>query len=219
MQKLMIVPWFGPLPGWFPHWKENVDRLQKYGYDLLMPTDLAEFKRRVADKLGVMKCPVEYGKAKVHDYRATFGVLYAEEIKGYDFYGHTDLDCAYGQLDKWVTDDMLSRLDVHSNHHSYVCGPWTLYRNTDGINNLFRCHTQWREELESETTSGWVEREFSRLVEHSGLRYKYTFWQGKNPHDDMQLRWRGDALYDGADEIMMHHFRHTKRWPPCLIKS
>lgn len=218
LKKLMIVPWFGPLPSWFPYWKENFDRLAQYGYDLLMPRDVNEFKARARRILDV-ECPVKEGEGKVHDYRLSFGKLFEAELKGYDFYGHTDLDCVYGKIDNFVTEAMLESCDIHSNHHNYICGPWTLYRNVDLVNNLFFEHPQWREELISERVSGWGEVEYSQIVDRhakQGLRLMYTHWQGKDPMVDENLRWRGESLYDGADEIFMFHFRHLKRWPHAL---
>lgn len=219
LKKLMIIPWFGELPAWFDYWKENFDRLKQYGYEYIMPRDVAEFKQRVKTKLGIENCPVKDGYGKVHDYRLAFGKLFEEELTRYDFYGHTDLDCIYGKIDNFVTEDLLNSVDIHSNHHNYICGPWTLYRNIDKINNLFYEHPRWREELESETISGWGEVEYSQIVDRhakNDIRLKYTHWQGKNPHNDENLQWRGESLYDGNDEIMMFHFRHLKRWPHAL---
>lgn len=219
LKKLMICPYFGPLPSWFDQWKENFDRLQKYGYDLLMPTNLEEFKQRVKDKLGIENCPIVEGKGKVHDYRLSFGKLFEEELKDYDFYGHTDFDCAYGRVDKYVTDDLLDSVDIHSNHHCYICGPWTLYRNTPKINDLFYEYPLWKQELEAERVSGWGEVEYSQIVDkhakQGDLRLRYTMWQGKTT-DPSKLTWRDEALYDGDQEIMMFHFRHTKEWPHGL---
>lgn len=231
INKLIITPWFGPLPVWFDRWKVNFDRLGKYGYNLLMPTDLDDFKKRCADKLGITECPVEYGKAKVHDYRAVLGILYEEELKDYEFYGHTDFDCVYGRVDKWVTDDLLGGLDILSNHlcagrsrHwdgqvGYICGPWTLYRNVREVNNIFRDYPTWKEVLEEKPVSGWVEKEFSNVVDQrakNDIRLKYVYWQGHNPDITTNLRWRGESLYDGEDEIMMFHFNRTKVWPHAL---
>lgn len=222
LTKLMIIPWFGELPPWFEHWQENFSRLKKYGYDLLMPRSVDEFKQRAKDKLGIENCPVKEGTGKVHDYRLSFGKLYEDELKGYDFYGHTDLDCVYGRVDKYATEALLQSVDIHSNHHNYICGPWTLYRNVDKVNNLFYEYPRWKEELEAERISGWGEVEYSQIVDKhaaSGdIRLKYTNWQGKNPHADENLRWRDESLFDGEDEIMMFHFRHLKRWPHALSR-
>lgn len=218
LKKLMIVPWFGPLPSWFPYWKENFDRLAQYGYDLLMPRDVNEFKAR-ARRIFDVDCPAEDGKAKAHDYRPTFGELYQDDLKGYDFYGHTDLDCCYGKVDNFVTEALLESCDIHSNHRNYICGPWTLYRNVKRVNTLFLEYPKWREELEGRIVSGWIEAEYSQIVDRhatQGLRLKYTHWQGKDPMVDENLNWRGESLYDGNDEIMMSHFRHLKRWPNAL---
>ena len=67
--------------------------------------------------------------------------------------------------------------------------------------------------------TGWIERPFSRTLEESGLRYKYTFWQG-NPYDvSPWLKFKNGKLYqdikkDGNwEEIMTFHFKRSKKWP------
>src|ERR1700733_7181049 len=129
--KLLIVPFFGSLPEWYDKYTPPK------GYDLLLDQDLEGFKQRVRSVLG-FDPDIKSGTGKPWDFRPTLGLLYAHEAKGYDFWGHTDLDCVYGDVDKWVTDDFLSNLDVHSNHNTYVCGCWALYRNTEKVNNLFK---------------------------------------------------------------------------------
>jgi len=200
----MIVPYFGQLPEWYKHY-----RFPK-GYDFLLDTYLPTFQTRVKKTLGV-ECTVQEGTGKVWDYRAMLGVLYEKEIKGYDFWGHTDLDCVYGDVDKWITDEFLSNLDVHSNHHEYVNGCWSLYRNTLEVNNLFR-KCDWQKFIQGQP-NGWVEKEFSRALEQSGLRYKYTFWQGNPYTETPNLKKEDGKLYQDGEEIMMFHFRRSKRWP------
>lgn len=206
LKKLLIVPYFGTLPDWFDKYEPP------FGYDILIDTDLDRFKARVKEKLGV-DCPIEPGTGKVWDYRAMFGVIYEEEIRKYDFWGFTDLDCVYGDVGKWVTDEFLEGLDVHSNHQTYVCGCWSLFRNTPAVNNLFRSHPYWMDFIVEAQPNGWVETGFSRLLESSGLRYKYTFWQGNPWADDPRLEKKEGKLYQDGEEIMMFHFRNTKKWP------
>lgn len=209
MKKIFIMPYFGDLPEWCDKFE-----LPK-GYDILLDQDLEGFKKRVKDKLGI-DYPGLPGTGKVWDYRCALGYLYQEEIKGYDFWGHTDFDCVYGDVDKWVTDKFLSNLDVHSNHNTYVNGCWSLYRNTPEVNCLF-LRGDWYKNMTGAEATGWVEESFSRLLEQSGLRYEYTFWQG-NPYTETPvLKKMEGGLYqiqgNSAVEIMMFHFRHTKKWP------
>ncbi len=211
IKKLFIVPFFGELPPWFDQWVANMELLKPMGYDYLLVTNLKLFEQRVRDKLGI-EPNITPGTGKLWDYRPAFGVLFEDEIKGYDFYGHTDFDVVYGNVDKWVTDDFLKDLDVHSNHNTYVCGFWTLYRNKKAVRELFYNSPSWKIMMTRPGAVGWIEEEFSRTLENSGLRYKYTFWQAKDQDNDSNIRWN-DGLYDGADEIMTYHFRRTKRYP------
>lgn len=205
ISKLLIVPFFGPLPEW-------MDKYEKpEGYDLLLDTDLEGFKERVERVLD-MECDVKPGEGKVWDFRPALGLLYAKEVKGYDFWGHTDLDCIYGDVDKWVTDEFLNGVDIHSNHNTYVCGCWTLYRNTERVNNLFKEYPHWREKMRG-GPNGWVEAEYSRTVEASGVPYQYTFWQGNPYTETPNLRKENGKLYQDGEEIAMFHFRRSKIWP------
>lgn len=221
LRKLLICPWFGPLPEWMPLWEANIARLEQFGFDVLRWDDLEAFKERVREILGI-ECPIVPGEGKIHDYRCAFGLLFPDEIRGYDFWGHTDFDCVYGRVENWVTDEFLSGLDVHSNHSTYICGPWTLYRNRPDINALFQREQAWKAILEEKRASGWVEFEFSRLVDSADvagrLRRTYTYWQTQNLNSFHSLYFDGDRLLEYNEEIMMAHFRRTKEYPKGCIR-
>lgn len=207
LRKILIVPFFGELPEWFDKFEAPK------GYDLLIDQDLEGFKQRVGDILGI-EYPGVPGSGKVWDYRPALGVLYQDEIKPYSFWGHTDFDCVYGDVDKWVTDEFLYDLAVHSNHHSYVNGCWSLYKNIPRVNELFLDSPNWKQMMERPIPNGWVEDEYSRILENSGLRYKYTFWQGWPYTTTPNLHKSLDGkLYQDGEEIMMFHFRRSKKWP------
>jgi len=205
IKKIMLSPFFGKLPEWYDKYTPPE------GYDFLLDQDLDGFRKRVNDILGI-PCDVKEGEGKVWDFRPALGLLYAKEIEGYDFWGHTDLDCVYGDVNKWVTDDFLNGLDIHSNHNTYVCGCWTLYRNTERVNNLFKEYPHWKEKMRGEP-NGWVEEEYSRVLEASGVPYQYTFWQGNPYTETPKLEKRGGRLFQDGEEICMFHFRRSKRWP------
>lgn len=205
MKKILISTFFGKLPEWIDKYEPPK------GYDFLLETDLNDFKERAKKALG-FEPDFSEGSGKPWDFRPALGLIYADKLKGYDFWGHTDLDCVYGDVDKWGTDEFLSRLDVWSNHDTYVCGPWTLYRNIHEVNNLFRQESNWKQFMLGEP-NGWVEKEFSRLLECSKLRYIYTFWQGNPYTESPNLKKIDDKLYQDGQEIMMFHFRRSKKWP------
>lgn len=209
------MPYFGKLPEWYDKFE-----LPK-GYDIFLDQDLEGFKKRVKEKLGIEYKGLE-GGGKVWDYRGALGYLYADEIRGYDFWGHTDFDCVYGDVDKWVTDEFLSEVDVHSNHDTYVMGAWALYRNCPEVNYLF-LRGDWYQNMSGVEPTGWVEESFSRLLEQSGLRYRYTFWQGNPYTTEPNLKKEDGKLYQEIngkwEEIMQFHFRRSKRWPLSNMKE
>lgn len=207
LKKVLITPFFGPLPPWMDKFKVPE------GYGWILDTDIEGFKKRVKDKLNI-EYPGLPGTGKVWDYRCTLGLLYSDEIKEYDFWGHCDFDVVFGDVNKWVTDDLLSGLDVFSNHHSYVNGCFSLYRNTFMVNALFfQDFSNWRHNLMTPEVTGWVEESYSRTLEQSGLRYKYTFWQGWPYTTVPQLHESSGRLFQDGEEIMMFHFRRSKKWP------
>ncbi len=206
LKRIIITPYFGELPEWW-------DKFQKpEGYNWLFDTDLEKFRRRVKDKLGV-DYPGTWGSPKPWDYRCALGLLYEEEIRGYDYWGTMDFDMVFGDVNKWFTDEKLNEVDVWSNHHSYVNGCWSLYRNSHDVNNLFRRFEGWPAMLRNPKPLGWVEQEYSRILELSGLEYRYSFFQGWPYTTTPNLRKLYDKLYQDGEEIPMFHFRRSKRWP------
>lgn len=206
LKKILLCPYFGEFPEW----------MDKYhgpdGYDMRIDSDLVGFSERVRDRLGI-EYPGLWGEPKVWDYRCALGFLYKEEIKDYDFFAHCDFDMVFGDVNKWFTDEILESLDIWSNHDTYICGPWTLYRNTKEVRELFLQHPEWKDKMSSREANGWVEKEYSRLVETSGLRYKYSFFQGDPYNPPFNLSKIDGRLYQDGVEIPMLHFRRLKVWP------
>lgn len=77
--------------------------------------------------------PVEIPRPyKLCDYKAAFGYIFEDYIREYDFWGHNDYDVIYGDLSRFVTDEMLDSYDK-----LFTLGHFTLYRNTPEITTLF----------------------------------------------------------------------------------
>lgn len=213
---LLIVPFFGELPPWFDRWRESIGRLEPYGYDVLLDRDEDGFRER-ADKILAVDAPPLAGTGKAWDFRPALGVLYDEELAGYDFWGHTDLDVVYGRVWEWITDEFLDSVDLHSNHHDYVCGFWSTYRNKPPVNELFRRTPNWAGLMESPRASGWIETAYTATVDQAHrrgeIRRAYTHWQTEDLNNYDTLRWDGDRLVEGDREVFAAHFRRTKAWP------
>lgn len=204
----MLQVWFGPLPEWHEQYRARTDQP---GFDWIWFHDLPEFRKRCRERLGVT-CPIREGDGKVHDYRAAFGVLFQEELEGYDFWGHTDMDCVYGDLAAFYGPDVIRDADVFTDHWEYLCGPWTMYRNTEEVAHAFQEIPGWMALLEDPVSSGWVETSFTEHLNQSGLAIHYLLkheWR-----DARGLHLEGNRLFNLAgEEIPFFHFRYGKRWP------
>lgn len=176
LTKKIVTPYFGNLPEWWDKFEPPT------GYSWLLDTDLESFKKRVKDKLGI-DYPSGFGDCKVWDYRCALGFLYEEELNGFDFWLTMDFDVVFGDVNKFFPDEELDKLDVWSNHDTYVAGFWSLYRNSKEVNELFMQHPDWKNILSTPQITAWVENEYSRLLENSGLRYKYSGDLQGNPYN------------------------------------
>lgn len=65
-------------------------------------------------------------------FKPAFGVFFQELLKGYDFWGCCDLDMIFGDLRKFLDENILAV------HDKILCrGHLTLYRNTEKVNRYF----------------------------------------------------------------------------------
>lgn len=207
LKKMLLCPFFGALPTWW-------DKFEfPKGYDYRVDNNFEGFKKRVKSKLGI-DYPGEYGSGKVWDYRCALGLLYEEEIKEFDYWGTMDFDVVVGDVNKFFPDEEISKWDIWSNHGTYVCGFWTLYRNCKEVNQLFLKYPFWEDKMLQPEPCGWVEKEYSRLLEVSGLRYKYSDdLQGDPYNPPFNLKKENGKLFQDGVEVPMLHFRRLKQWP------
>lgn len=140
----IIIPYFGSLHEVFPFWYESARN--NADIDFLFITDcevrectnihvvrisLEGLKDRIEAALGMEVClPKAY---KLCDFRPAFGLIFSEELKGYDFWGFGDIDVVYGRLRDFITEEVLSSHDMVS-----CWGHLTLYRNCEYMNKLFQ---------------------------------------------------------------------------------
>lgn len=142
MKVLFIIPYYGKLPCYFPAWLISA-KAQK-NIDFLLITDLfteesdnikvlnwsfSKLKNFIQSKFN-FKISLER-PYKFCDYRPAYGYIFEEYLKGYDFWGHCDIDTIFGDLWSFL-EEPLERYDA--------IGRWghlSLYKNTPKINRLF----------------------------------------------------------------------------------
>lgn len=69
---------------------------------------------------------------KLCDYKPTYGFVFENEIKKYDFWGYCDIDLLFGNIRKFLNEKILNEYEK-----IYQLGHLTLYRNTYDNNRIF----------------------------------------------------------------------------------
>ncbi len=143
----IITCYIGSLPEWFQLWlnscvhNETIDFFvytdQDSGiYQLpdnvrLRNTSLPALQRRISTVCGF---EVSLEKAyKLCDYRPLYGLIFADDVGDYDFWAHCDIDLIFGNLRKFITEDILETYD-----RIFEVGHLSLYRNCKEVNEAWR---------------------------------------------------------------------------------
>lgn len=119
-------------------------------------------------------------------FKPAFGLFFEELLAGYDFWGHCDLDMIFGDLRKFLSEDILAA------HDKILCrGHLTLYRNTPEVNRHFMRDCPGVRNY--------------REVFQAGKFYQFDEWHG------IYLIWRYHNLPQFHDEFIVDIKKPT-RW-------
>lgn len=70
---------------------------------------------------------------KLCDFRVAYGEIFEKELKNYDYWGYCDIDLMWGDIRKFITDDILIEYEkIGFQGHS------TIYKNTTEVNLRYR---------------------------------------------------------------------------------
>lgn len=146
MKIALINPYFGLFPNYFPlvlnsirqnpqiDWIFFTDDDRKYNWPdnakvyYMSFQQVQELVQSKYDFLISLDKPY-----KLCDYKPAYGEIFKEYILQYDFWGHCDLDVIWGDLSKYITDEMLDKYEM-----LYREGALRLYKNTKKINELYK---------------------------------------------------------------------------------
>jgi len=147
----VLTCWYGKYPWYFPYFihsctfnptvdfyiiTDNTDFIPgKPDNVIIIYKTKAEIIANASEKLGfTVNIDDPY---KLCDFKPAYGFFFPEIIKGYDFWGQSDLDIIYGNVRDFITDEMLDKFDFISVRHDYTTGCFALYRNNEVMNTFF----------------------------------------------------------------------------------
>ena len=142
----MIQPYFGKLPNYFGlalkayesnpdfDWYIFTDDTTHYDYPsnvFVTHTTLDRLKSRFQQHFDF---PIALERPyKLCDYKPLYGHLFADYLKGYDFWGHFDPDVIFGRINNFIPDGLYQEYDK-----IFDRGHFALYRNTPTVNLIYR---------------------------------------------------------------------------------
>ena len=147
----LILPWVGDLPWYWTVWQKSAaDRC----FDVIVVRKtLKEFSALIQEKLfnSAIRLPASTSAYKLPtghklcDFKPMYGVLFAEELKGYDYWAFGDCDVMYGRkFDEWIEKVVAADYEVATVQQNFIAGPFTLIKNCAKCNRLFEKAEGWR---------------------------------------------------------------------------
>lgn len=141
----IIVAYFGKFPNYFPLWLKScgknptVDFIVVTDQELNVPYDniivknmqLSDLQNKATAVLGFEAALAN--PYKCCDYRPLYGLLFADILFGYDYWGHCDIDLIFGDLQYFF-----DKYDLYSYDKFGTLGHLALYKNSDKMNNSYK---------------------------------------------------------------------------------
>lgn len=141
---LLIIPFFGKFNNYFHlflksceynpsiNWLIITDDDTPYNYPSNVKVrymSFAELRQKIQSNFDFpISLPHPY---KLCDYKPAYGYIFAEELKGFDFWGHCDNDLIFGDIRAFLTPDIFLKYD------KILCkGHLSIFRNNEQMNSF-----------------------------------------------------------------------------------
>ena len=232
MQKkvAILMVWLGNLPEFHKMWCESIKYNPNFDWFLITNDKNEEninyikniknihfiyLKQNELYTLIKNKCEVNveanFYPYKLCDFRPMFGRIFDHLLKDYDYWGWTDNDVIYGNLEK-VLSEKFNKFDVIGTGTSNRCsGPLCFFKNIDEINNLYK---KLDKNLFRGKHKGVDEGKFSHLVKDVlGGKKRLDLSFKAHPLRDSILWYKGH-FFNKEKKMLNHthfHFGGGKR--------
>lgn len=241
--KVILQMMFGRPFDWTEKYLDNCEMIPGYDWKIftpnklkgrknveIIPMTIEEFDERVEFQTGIVPGNYIDGHAPhklTSDYYPAYGLIMEDYIKDYEWWGHTNWDVVYGRLDHFLTDEYLKDCDIFADEANEINGVFTLYRNNDKVNNLFREVPGWEEAFREHRLFGFDELIMGKWIQTQDLvRFKYPkhypwFGYDRLPAE-LEQKEDGSLFQVLTDkitgrkmgkEISFYHFSYNKRYP------
>lgn len=236
-----IICYFGEWPIWFDGFllscKYNPDINWLFFTDCKLPNNYPtnvkfircsiDFISRLASRKLQYNLNFKLAKPyKLCDLRPAYGLVFEDYIKGYDFWGFSDIDIIFGNIKNYITNAMLKDYDIISSRKKNISGHFSLFKNNQKVKSIFRKMPNFENYLTQLKHHCLDEIALTAYLKENIRTYKvgWNEWLVNFPSeisekrklpsllnsDDGPWYWKHGKLSIGSEEVMYLHFQSWK---------
>lgn len=235
---LLIIPFFGKWPIWFDAHLKSIEFNSTINW--LIPTDceipenhpsniefiqisFEEMNTIFNERLG-FKVNLNY--RKFCDLKPTYANVFQDYISNYDFWGFCDMDIIWGDIRKYMNQDVLEKYDIISSRKKAISGHFNIFRNTEKTKFLYRNIQDYENLLATSKLTRFDENLLTEILKENdrGLNTKWdeilcNQYKGIDSHQEYYINkviWKNGSVYsldksNNLNEVMYLHFINWKR--------
>ena len=146
----IVNTYFGSPPQWLPAFlrscqtNRDVQWLIYADFDVPAPPNvtfrrmtLGEFNARASAVVGTPIAIAPPLVRKICDFKPLYGLMFADDLRAFEWWAYSDLDVIWGDVRRFVTDDLLRTQIIISPRQRKLGGHGTFWRNTETNNRTF----------------------------------------------------------------------------------
>lgn len=167
----MIIPYFGSWPEWFPLYLYSCSTLDNidfyffsdcgtpnttYKNTVFINIGFVDYCNMVTDKLKVEFHPEK--PYKLTDLKPFLGTVHSDIVNKYAFWGFSDIDLLYGDIENMINQKILKKYDFITTHSDRIAGHFTVIRTGSVYSTAWEKIPDWRRMLSCQKHYGIDER-------------------------------------------------------------
>lgn len=187
-----IIPYFGNFKNYFQlflnscrlnsdiNWLIITDNKDEYDYPKnvkRIELGFNDLRKKIQEKFD-FNIPLSK-PYKLCDFKVSYGYIFEDQIRDFDFWGYCDTDLIFGNIRKFITDDILDNYDKIG-----YLGHFTLIKNTSELNRAFALsidgETPIYEKIFSSNNNYSFDEEFNGSINNIFISNDYKIFTDMN---------------------------------------
>ena len=235
----IVNTYFGTPPAWLPAFlrscqaNPDVRWLLYADFDLpgpvppnvrVRPLTLKGFNERASSAVGANIAIEQANLRKVCDFKPIYGLMFADDLRDFEWWAYSDLDVVWGDIRRFVTDDILNAHVIVSPRQRKLGGHGTFVRNIEAHNRTFEIVPDFRTILTNplylRLDENILTNHLRELIAKSSFKARpKIYWEQEMTISaeyqkalmaggaDWQMWWRDGRAFDAEGrEVMYLHF-------------